>query len=1360
MKRLLFLILALVAAALILAAVILFLPPAFQAALRSANRFLPVTVNVAEYRHTPGRLVLSGVRVEAPRGASCEISRLGIEYRPLRLVFGKIEISALEIESPRISVRRSAEGQLNLFEPSTRPEGEKEEEDTEDAGSWTAALAPLHIREIRLEEGTVRFEDLASGLSLAWGSVQMEGNLSGHPLQAEATLSRGSLEASRGAPSPIRIATEGRVSLSDGTVRLSALRLSTEESSVSAEGRYSLSDGKADVTAELRGLRLERILASFGVTGVRVEELGGTLEAETDEEGGTLLRADLEGTAYGHEAGASLSGRLTEERFRLKSLVLGIPEATLTGEADWERETGKWDGRFDLSSPVLEDFLHRHGVTDTSIRGLRVDGTFRGTPQDPEVGFGIRLDEVSHRGPLLVSGFTAQGGFTSSRGVYLSGQAETVHALGEAGRAVQISASLDKGVAQAELRADPALDLRGRFELRNRHAELALKARQFSLSLPLEDRIPCEASLSLTGEGNFRGVLDERETWKGEAEIESLRFSLPDLTVRTARPAKVGVERGRLEGSAELEANGGKLTVRGSYPLEGEGNVRLELDGSLALEDFRMAARSFVPVLDGLKGDLQVRGTLQGPVEAPRLEAKVKLSEGSIRIVPPAEGDERERPVNGTESAEGAEEGARPREILAGRILLDLELSGSLESPSGSLDARLREGTLYGEGLDEVHLQAASPDGRLWKPQLLIRRGDDQLTFTGSWQVPSGQIGGEVRSTELDLATFLPGVTTPVEGQGRLQGTIEGTVQSPRVHLQADLKSLSMQGTPLGDIDADLTYERDRISIQAKMDSGHFETTVNLSGRREFSFEGSLKGFAVGPILNRAGLRGWTGRVSLAGQLAGPLTDFESWKGEISLDEMDLAAGGVPVRLGGPVLLDFDKGRLTVPDCTLVVEDSRLHVEGTVGSESRLTLEGTLSLQPFAPLIPWVRFDSARVETDLIIRGSLSAPQMEGTLRLEAGEVKLGGLAYPVETLQADLRAEANRFTLLSLKARVSDGEVRASGTVTISPLSFEDVNLVLDAVPVRFSDDLAARVRGDLVLQGTRESSRLQGRLRIIEARYEEDFDLAGMVLRPTRPAQRRVKAADPFRKNMRLDVNIKSGPDLIIRNNIARVILSTDMDIRGTAANPVPLGIVKVEEGRVYFSKKRFDITQGALSFIDPQGGTPKLQLESKVEVQGTTRQYTIYLTFSGPLDRIQLELRSVPDLDREDIIFMLVTGKTRDEFYASSGKPADEEETAQRLAVSGLGMLIGGDVREMTGLDTFEMERTEGEAFGVKTTVGKRFNERLEVRGVFALGSGQQASEAQVGYLLTDMFYAVGTQRTDGSFGLDFRIRIKCR
>jgi translocation and assembly module TamB len=487
---------------------------------------------------------------------------------------------------------------------------------------------------------------------------------------------------------------------------------------------------------------------------------------------------------------------------------------------------------------------------------------------------------------------------------------------------------------------------------------------------------------------------------------------------------------------------------------------------------------------------------------------------------------------------------------------------------------------------------------------------------------------------------------------------------------------------------------------------------------------------------------------------------LESWEGAISLEEVNLQAADVLLHLEGPVRLGFSHGNLTIPDTSLVVGGSPLRLKGTVGSENHITLQGALSLEPFASLVPWVRFDTARAEADLVVRGSLSSPLVDGTLHLEAGQVKLEGLAYPIDSVRADLRAESNRVTLHSLTARVADGEIRGSGAMTTAPLSFEDVNLVLESVPVRLSDSLTGRLRGKLLFQGTRDSSLLSGKLRILEARYGEDFDIVGVILRPSRPKQKRVQTVDPFLGNMRLELKIKSGPDLIVRNNVARAVLSTDMNIRGTAATPVPLGTVKVEEGRVVFSKKRFDITQGSLSFIDPRGGSPSLQLESVTKIQGTTREYSIYLVFTGPLDRIRLKLRSVPDLEREDILFLLVTGKTQDEYYASSSDATDTEETAERLALSGIGFLLGGEVKALAGLDTFELERTEGEEFGVKTTVGKQFNERVEVRGVFALGSGQQVSEAQIGYLLTDTFYLVGTQRTDGSFGLDFRVRLSSR
>ena len=703
---------------------------------------------------------------------------LRIEYRPLALFLGRVEVSTLELENPRITIQRSADGQLNLFEPSPGTEQRQEREGTGETGSWIAMLAPLHIREIRVEEGSVRFEDLASGLSLAWDSLDMEGAFSGWPLKGELRLLKGLLEASRGTRPPLRMSTEGHGSLSDGTLRVKGFRLAMEASSVSVSGEYSLAEERLALDAELEALSLSRILAPLGVDGVEVEGLSGTLEAETTGGSDGVLRADLRGTVYGQQARARLAGRLLEERILVESLDLSTPEATLTGEASWELESGGLNGALRLASPLLEESFRPYGIQDLRVRGLRVDGTLGGTLQDPDVRLQLHLDEIYHQRPLVKS-FSAQGGIEPGKGIHLEGKAASVPLLGEAGGASEISVSLHQGIAAFDIRAEPSLNLRGRVNIEDRQAELTVRARQLALSFLTKDRIHSDSTLSLTGEGSFQGNLDRKETWKGEGTIDALRLSFPDLVIKTARPARVHVAQGLLQGEAALEANGSDLAVRGSYPLESEGELSLDVNGSLALQDFYLPARYFLPVLEGWQGNLRIRGSVQGPLNAPRLKAVAELSDGSVRLALTEEGDQEESAEGGHDGQEAVEEELPKEEILAEKLQAILKLDGPLTAPSGSLDVQLKEGSLYGEPLDEVHLQAESRDGTTWSQHLEIRRGNDRLSLQGEWEIPTGRVSGSIRSSELDLATLLKREEMPVQGVTDLQGTIDGTVKSP-----------------------------------------------------------------------------------------------------------------------------------------------------------------------------------------------------------------------------------------------------------------------------------------------------------------------------------------------------------------------------------------------------------------------------------------------------------------------------------------------------------------------------------------------------------------------------------------------------
>ena len=1357
MKRLCFGLLGTLIVLMLLAAVVLFFPPAFKFGLRTANRFLPVAVDVENYRHVPGSLSLSGVRVATPRATLLKMTGLEIQYRPLALVLGKIKVSSLELENPRITLQRSEDGQLNLFEPS--PAGKKEEEEgPEDGGSWIPMLAHLNIGEVRIAQGSVRFEDRASGLSLTWVSLDMGGSFSGRPLGGELHLRRGRLEAGRGPDSSLQMGTEGHVSLAEGLVRLAGLQATSEEAVISLNGEYSIPEQRSRLDAELTALPLDRFLDVFGVGTVGVERLSGGVKVAADGEEDAEFAADLTGAFHGQQVRARIAGRLQEEDLLLESIDLENPEVRVSGKMRLAPSSGRMNGNFRVEASVLGESLETYGIEGMEVRGLRAYGTLGGTIQAPEVLFQMGVDELSYGEPLL-EGLNAEGGYAPDKGFYVQGKAEGVPVLREAGESARISARLQDGIVECEIEAEPCLNLTARLKIEDLQTEVFVQAVGLDLSFLTEQWVRSASVLSVTGKGSFHGYPDRKKTWKGEAEIDEFLCSFPDLVIKSARPVEVRFENGHLDGEASFEANGRPISVRGAFPLVGEGRVKVKGNADLALEDFLLPARSFLPSLRDWKGDLRIQATLEGPSQAPQLHAVAELSGGSFQLVSQEEED-RNKPLETEAEDTVAEEEVGLQGIRSDHVRMRLELEGPVAGPSGSLDVRLGKGRLYGIPLDKFHVKAHSPDGRTWAPHAVVRSDRAELNLDGRWEVPTGAISGEISSTELDLAELLSARQTPIRGTSRIQGTLGGTIGSPRVELRAVTESLEIQDIPVGHLDTDLVYDPEHLSLTGKTDTGWFEASIKTEREQAFSFQGSLEDFPVGPLLEAVRLRGWNGKASLSGELAGPVTDIQRWEGAVSLKELDVRAFGDEMRLEEPVSLRFSCGNVTIPETSLLAGDSRLRLRGSLGRENNLNVKGAVPLRPFKTLIPAVRFHTGKVETDLVVRGSMSSPRLDGHIHLEAGQVRVAGLAYPADSIEADLRAASNRFTLQSLRANVADGELRGSGSMTLEPLAFEDVQVSLNAVPIRLSDSLAANLHGELVLEGSREDSSLRGNLRIIEARYEEDFNLVGAVLLPSRPRKVRVQKADPFLRNMRLDLRIESGPNLFVRNNLARLVLSTNMGIRGTAARPIPLGIVRAEEGRIFYSNKRFDITQGNLAFSDPSGGQPRLQLESRVRIQGQSREYMIYLTLMGPLDRIELDLRSVPDLEREDIIFVLLTGKTRDEYYAATEEPADMEQTTQRLAVSGIGMLFGSEIRAMTGLDTFVMERTEGEEFGVKTTVGGRFNERIDVRGVFALGSGQEVSEAQVGYLLTDTFYVVGTQRTDGSFGLDFRVRIGTR
>ena len=203
----------------IVTVLLLFFPPAFKFGLKTAGRFLPVAVNIEDVRHVPGRLRLSGLRIATPMGTSCEMAALEITYRPLSLALGRIEISALEVRNPSITILRFPEGRFDLLEPSAESGTRADQGGETGTSPWGWLLRQLRIRSFVVTGGSVRVHSPDAGLSLAWNSLDLEGSFSGHPLGGSLRVRRGRIRAVNKPYPPLDTTTQGEASLSGGRIR-------------------------------------------------------------------------------------------------------------------------------------------------------------------------------------------------------------------------------------------------------------------------------------------------------------------------------------------------------------------------------------------------------------------------------------------------------------------------------------------------------------------------------------------------------------------------------------------------------------------------------------------------------------------------------------------------------------------------------------------------------------------------------------------------------------------------------------------------------------------------------------------------------------------------------------------------------------------------------------------------------------------------------------------------------------------------------------------------------------------------------------------------------------------------------------
>ena len=146
-----------------------------------------------------------------------------------------------------------------------------------------------------------------------------------------------------------------------------------------------------------------------------------------------------------------------------------------------------------------------------------------------------------------------------------------------------------------------------------------------------------------------------------------------------------------------------------------------------------------------------------------------------------------------------------------------------------------------------------------------------------------------------------------------------------------------------------------------------------------------------------------------------------------------------------------------------------------------------------------------------------------------------------------------------------------------------------------------------------------------------------------------------------LRYDVRIVAPSTLRIENDQARIVASTELNLRGTFDRPLLFGRADIERGDVRFEGRRYQVTRGSLDFTNPNRIQPFFDIEAETRVRVPGQTYRVTLRMAGTTDRMQPTFTSDPPLAPIDILTLLFsdTAPTGDIELASLRQPNQREQ-----------------------------------------------------------------------------------------------------
>jgi translocation and assembly module TamB len=659
---------------------------------------------------------------------------------------------------------------------------------------------------------------------------------------------------------------------------------------------------------------------------------------------------------------------------------------------------------------------------------------------------------------------------------------------------------------------------------------------------------------------------------------------------------------------------------------------------------------------------------------------------------------------------------------------------------NGSADLRAGPGQISNEPFDEIALKATFSGKTVNLENLNARFRAGTLTAKGTYDIESKNFDLSAQGTgvKLDVLAGLTGAAgvPNIAGTADFTATAKGNADDPRsyrIDLNGTGHDVTINGQSAGVLTLVGRTENDKFNLQLTTgilgQPQVLTATVDLSKEElPTTIETTLTNVDLtqlfATLMPNSDVK-VTGRATGTLHAVGNIYGDEGFtlgalRGTAQFSQLQVQIADVQLSAVDPLLVTFTPNEITFDKTQFVGPGTNVTFGGTaaLGETGRqnFSVDGDLNLRVLNGLSRNVFLDGA-AKVGVRVAGTFAQPNITGTASVANAtfSLLLQDQRLRVSQINGDVRFTADRAQIDALTGRLGGGTIAVTGGASLAGYTLDKFRLNVrgDQITVPFPQDFNSTADADLVVQGSLREQLIRGTVNLRRAEYTKDIELANLINRRPETTITEGSGDTMVGANTLLDLTVEGRDSLVVRNNIADMVGSVAIQIRGTLDDPIIGGRITATSGTLNFRNDRYELTRAFIDLPARRDADPILNIQAESEIKG----YRVIVNLSGPLSQPNAAVRSDPALPQADVVALI-----------TSGNLSGGESGTATLAQTGLGTatslltdaIINAPVQRATdklfGLNRFEIDPLiagrGGSSPTARLTVGRQINRNLSL------------------------------------------------